>query len=113
MSPAKTDRREPNATTTTVEPSSWWPFVAIVLGALGSYSLLIVHLLLEATHASGWGLAWMVVPGLLFGGSVAALLIASGMPVREKLAMIPAGLLGYSPRVRSQRQTDARLREPA
>jgi hypothetical protein len=112
MSPAKTDRLEPNPTTTTVEPSSWWPFVAIVLGALGSYGLLVVHLMLEATHASGWGLAWMVVPGLFFGGSVAALLIVSGMPVREKLEMIPAGLLGYSPRARSQRPTGVR-REPA
>jgi hypothetical protein len=72
--------------------------VAIVLGALGCYGLLAVHLLLDATNADVWGLAWMAVPSAFIAGSVAAMLIASGMPLRERLAAIPAALLGYSPR---------------
>lgn len=112
MAPTKLHRREHLAAASAVEPSSWWLFVAIFLGALGCYGVLVVHLLLDATRASASGLLWPV-PGVFFCGSVAALFIASGMPIREKLAAIPAGLLGYPPRELSKPRTGARLREPA
>jgi hypothetical protein len=89
-----------------------WPFVAIVLGAVGCFGVLVVHLMLEATHAGVWALAWMAVPALCFCGSIAALFVASRMPVWERLAAIPAGLLGYTPR-EIKRQAAARLRDPA
>src|SRR4029434_10405176 len=82
-------------------PSSWWLFVAILLGALGCYGVLVVHLLLDATRASAWGLAWMAVPGLFFRGSLAALFVASGMPTREKLSAMPDRALRHvTPRAR-------------
>jgi hypothetical protein len=112
MTPTNPDERKRHAPSM-AEPSSWWLFVAILLGALGCYGVLVVHLLLDATRASAWGLAWMAVPGLFFCGSLAALFVASGMPIREKLAAIPAALLGYSPpRERSKPHTGARLCEP-
>jgi hypothetical protein len=79
------------------EPSSWWPFVSLFLGVAGAFALLVVHLLLEATNADAWGLAWMAVPAALFAASGAALFVASGMSVRERLAAVRSGLLGYSP----------------
>ena len=89
--------RDPSAA---VEPSSWWLFVSFALGAIGCFGVLVVHLMLEATHASAWGLAWMAVPGVLLSGALAAPFLDSGMPVRQKVAVIAAGLLGYSPRER-------------
>jgi hypothetical protein len=100
----ESDRREPPATAATVEPSSWWPFVAVVLGALGCYGALAVHLILDATQASAWGLLWLAVPGAFFCASAGALLIGSGMPVRERLTTILAALFGYSPRERPGRE---------
>jgi hypothetical protein len=88
-----------------VELSSLWIFVAIVLCAFACYGVLLVHLLLDATRASVWGLLWMTIPIVFACGSVSALFIASGMPLREKVAAIPAGLLGYSPRQRPDPQT--------
>jgi hypothetical protein len=96
----------------TVEPSSSWFFVAILLGAVGCYGVLVVHLLLDATQSSAWGLFWLAVPGLFFCASAMALLAGSGMPVRDFLAAIPPALLGYSPRERPEPQA-GRRREPA
>jgi hypothetical protein len=112
MSATKRDRNVLLVAASGVEPSSWWPFVAIVLGALGCYGLLAVHLLLDATHAHIWGLAWIAVPSVFFAGSVAMVLIASGMPVRERVAVIPAAFLGYSPRRRSRPPSTPPSREP-
>jgi hypothetical protein len=109
MPPTEPDRRESLPDASTVEPSSWWPFVAIVLGMMGVFATLVVHLLLDATHAGPWGLAWMAIPSAFIAASVGALFIASGMSVREKLAVIPAALLGYSPRERSRQKSS----EPA
>jgi hypothetical protein len=113
MRSTKVNRNDRLRTTGAVESSSWWLFVAIVLGALGCYGLLIVHLILDATNAGAWGLAWMGVPMVFFAGSVGALLIASGMPAHERLAAIPAGSLGYSPRKRSRLPSTPPRREPA
>jgi hypothetical protein len=95
----------------TVEPSSSWLFVAILLGAVGCYGVLAVHLLIDATQASAWGLVWLTVPALFFCASAMALLAGSGMPIRDKLATILAALLGYSPRERPEPQA-GRRREP-
>jgi hypothetical protein len=95
-----------------VEPSSSWLFVAILLGALGCYGVLAVHLLLDATQATAWGLIWLAVPALFFCASAMALFVGSRMPVRDKLAMIFAALLGYSPRDRSKPQAGRRHRDP-
>jgi hypothetical protein len=113
MGSTKVNRNERPRTTAAVEPSSRWAFIAIVLGAVGCYGVLVVHLILEATDAGAWGLAWMAVPGVFFAGSVGAVLIASGMPVRERLAAIPAASLGYSPRPRSRPPSGPRSREAA
>jgi hypothetical protein len=80
------------------EPSSWWPLVSMVLGALGSLALLAVHLMLEATGGSPWMWTLMAVPGVIFLAAGLTVAIGSGVPVRERLATIPAALLGYSPR---------------
>jgi hypothetical protein len=85
-----------------VEPSSWWLFVALILGALGCFGLLVVHLMIEATHAGAAALAWMAVPGLLFCASAGALFMSSGMTAREKLEAISVGLLGSSPPERNR-----------
>jgi hypothetical protein len=79
-------------------PSSWWPLVAIALGALGSQALLAVHLVLEAAGGSPWMWTLMAVPGVIFLAAGLTVAIGSGIPVRERLATIPAALLGYSPR---------------
>jgi hypothetical protein len=81
------------------EPTSWWPLVAIILGAFASYAVLLVHLVLEATHAPTWmWTSMMAVPTGLFFASALTIVIGSGIPLRERLATIPAGVLGYSPR---------------
>lgn len=85
----------------TVEPSSLWPFVALVLGAIGCYATLTVHLLLDATNSDAWGLIWLLVPALFFGASAAALFVGSGMAASDRLAAVRAALFGYSPRDRS------------
>jgi hypothetical protein len=113
MSPAKTDRTEPLVFATAAAPSSWWPFIALVLGAIGCYGLLAAHLILDATAAGAWALAWLALPTVFFAGSVAALLIASEMPVRERLAAIPAAFFGYSPWTRSRTPSAPPSREPA
>jgi hypothetical protein len=113
MRSTEVNRNERLRTTAAVEPSSWWPFIAIVLGAVGCYGLLVVHLILDATDAGAWGLAWMAVPSVFFVGSIGAVLIASGMPVRERLAAIPAAFLGYSPRPRSRPPSAPPSREAA
>jgi hypothetical protein len=110
--PTEPDPRRPFAAASTAEPSSWWPFVAIVLGAIGCFAMLVVHLILDATDAGVWGLAWMAVPTALIAASIVALLVASGMGVREKLAVIPAALLGYTPRERSRPRSSSRTRGP-
>jgi hypothetical protein len=74
--------------------------------------MLVVHLILDATDAGVWGLAWMAVPTALIAASIVALLVASGMGVREKLAVIPAALLGYTPRERSRPRSSSRTRGP-
>jgi hypothetical protein len=102
MPKRKPNRPEHVDATDTAEPSSWWP-----------YALLVVHLLLEATKAGAWALAWMAVPGAFFAASAGALFIASRMPVRERLTAIPAALLGYSPRERSRRRSTQASRESA
>jgi hypothetical protein len=111
MPKTKPNRRERLPAATTAEPSSWWPFVAIVLAMMGVFATLVVHLLLDATDAGPWGLAWMALPAALIAASVLALFIASGMSVHDRLAAIPAALLGYSPREQVKPQTGARLRE--
>ncbi len=113
MPPTEPDPRKDRPGVSTVEPSSWWPFVAIVLGAVGSYGVLVVHLLLEATNAGPWGLLWMAVPTAFIAAAGVALLMGSGMSPRDKLAVTPAALLGYSPRARSRRQSTSHVREPA
>jgi hypothetical protein len=80
------------------EPSSWWPLVAIALGALGGQGLLAVHLVLEAADGSPWMWTLMAVPGVIFLAAGLTVAIGSGIPVRERFATIPAALLGYSPR---------------
>jgi hypothetical protein len=111
MPKTEPNRREPLPAATTAEPTSWWPFVAIALGVMGVFATLVVHLLLEATHAGPWGLAWMALPAAFIAASVVALFIASGMSVRERLAVIPAALLGYSPPGRSKSQAGARAHQ--
>jgi hypothetical protein len=65
---------------------------------LGSQALLTVHLVLEAADGSPWLWMLMAVPGVIFFVAGLTLAIGSGVPVRERLASIPAALLGYSPR---------------
>jgi hypothetical protein len=110
--PTERDPRRPLSVARTAEPSSWWPFVAIVLGAMGCFAMLVVHLILDATDAGAWGLAWMAVPTASIAASVVALFVASGMAVREKLAVIQAALLGYTPRERSRPRSSSRMRGP-
>ena len=109
--PTDPDQSQESAIADTVEPSSWWPFVAIVLGALGCYAALAVHLILDATNASAWGLVWMAIPAVFFCASAAALFVGSGMPARERLAAVRAALFGYSPRARSGRHSTAPARK--
>jgi hypothetical protein len=80
------------------EQSSWWPFVSMALVALGSYALLVVHLAVEAVGGRPLVWALMAVPGAFFLAAALTFAIGSGIPVRERLATIPAALLGYSPR---------------
>lgn len=87
----------------TVEPSSWWPFVAAVLGAIGCYAALTVLLILDATNSDAWGLIWMVIPTMFFVASAAALFVGSGMAAQERLAAVRAGFFGYSLRDRPRR----------
>jgi hypothetical protein len=111
MTPASPNESKRNVPRT-VEPSSSWFFVAILLGAVGCYGVRVVHLLLDATQARAWGLVWLTVPALFFCASAMALLAGSGMPIRDFLAAIPPALLGYSPRERPEPEAGGR-REPA
>jgi len=65
---------------------------------LGSQALLAVHLVLEAAGANPWLWTLMAVPGVIFFAAGLTVAMGSGVPVRERLATIPAALLGYSPR---------------
>jgi hypothetical protein len=85
-----------------VEPSSWWPFVSFIFGAVASYAVLVVHLVLEATTSNPWMLSWMAVPAALFCASGAALFVGSNLSPRERLAAAPAALLGYSSRTKER-----------
>jgi hypothetical protein len=80
------------------EPSSWWPLVSMALGAVGSQALLAVHLVLEASGGSPWMWTLMAVPGVIFLAAWLTVAVGSGIPVKERVAAIPAALLGYSPR---------------
>ena len=91
-----------------VEPSSWWWVTSFVLGAVGAYSLLTVHLILEATDADAWMLTLMAVPAAFLCGSAVALFAGSGLSARERLSAASAGLFGYSPREKSRRSTHER-----
>jgi hypothetical protein len=83
-----------------VEPGSWWLLASLMLGAVGSLALLAVHLVLDAADERPWLWALMAVPGAFFVAAGVTLTIGSGIPVRQRLATIPAALLGYSPRGR-------------
>jgi hypothetical protein len=80
-----------------VEPGSWWLLVALTLGAIGGLALLTVHLVLEAADVSPWLWTLMAVPGVFFAAGTFALMLGSGIPMKARLATIPAALLGYSP----------------
>lgn len=86
--------------------SSWW-LVSLVLGILASAAVLVAHLVIEG---AGGGVAWAIValPIVLFAAAAAALLAGVDAPLAEKLAMIPASLLGYTPR--TSRDATARRR---
>jgi hypothetical protein len=81
---------------TAASPSSWW-IASLVLGIVASVSVLVAHLVIES--ASG-GIAWAIValPIVLFAAAGAALLAGVDAPLAEKLGMVPASLLGYTPR---------------
>jgi hypothetical protein len=113
MDPTEHNHRDPLRWQNKAEPSSWWIFIAIVLGIVGVFATLVVHLLLDATRAGPWGLAWMAIPVAFIAASVGALFVASGLSLREKLAVIPAALLGYSPRERSRKRSTPAPREAA
>jgi hypothetical protein len=53
------------------------------------------------------------VPAGLFLVSALTFVIGSGIPVRERLGTIPAGLLGYSPRAPVLRQRARQVGEPS
>ena len=88
-----------------VEPSSWWWLISFGLGAMGAYTLLGVHLILDATDANAWLLTLMAVPTAFFCSSAVALFVGSGLSARERLSAASAGLFGYSPREKSRRST--------
>jgi len=113
MGATEHNHRDPLRRENTAEPSSWWIFTAIVLGIVGVFATLVVHLLLDATRAGPWGLAWMTIPVAFMAASVGALFVASGMSVREKLAAIPAALLGYSPREGPRQKSTPASRDAA
>jgi hypothetical protein len=70
----------------------------MALGAVGSQALLAVHLVLEASGGSPWMWTLMAVPGVIFLAAGLTVAVGSGIPVKERVAAIPAALLGYSPR---------------
>jgi hypothetical protein len=92
--PELIDRARPGATASAV--SGWW-IVSLVLGILAAVSILAAHLVIESADSE---LAWaiLIVPALLFAASGAALLTGIDAPLRDKLALVPASLLGYTPR---------------
>jgi hypothetical protein len=81
---------------TAASPSSWW-IASLVLGIVASVSVLVAHLVIES---AGGGIAWAIValPIVLFAAAGAALLAGVDAPLAEKLGMVPASLLGYTPR---------------
>lgn len=105
-------RPAPNQTkedsTEGVEPSSWWFVVSLVLGAMGAYTLLAVHLILDATNASAWMWTLLAVPVAFFCSSAVALFVGSDLSPRDRLAAASAGLFGYSPREQPPRSTHER-----
>ena len=87
-----------------VETRIWWLLVAFVLGLVGCYGVLAVHLVLEATTTNAWMLAWMAVPAVFFIASGLALFVGTDLSPRERLATTSAALLGYSPRAQTPDQ---------
>jgi len=92
-----------------VEPSSWWFLVSMILGMVGAYMLLAVHVILDATDASAWMWTLLAVPVAFFCSSAVALFVGSGLSARERLAAASAALFGYSPREKSPRSTHGHL----
>jgi hypothetical protein len=88
--------------------SSWW-LLSLVLGIVASASALVAHLVIDS---AGGGIAWAIVavPIVLFAAAGAALLAGVDAPLTEKLGMIPASLLGYTPRASRRRGSGARRR---
>ena len=95
--------RTPKLPEREVETRTWWLFLAVVLGLVGCYAVLAVHLVLEATTTNPWMLSWMAVPAVILSASGVALFVGSGLSPRDRLAAAPAALLGYSPRTKAGR----------
>jgi hypothetical protein len=83
------------------EPSSWWWVVATTLIVLAGFTLLPVHFLIEHGSTIGW--AAIAVPLALLGAAGWTMSTAadadrgSKIELKEKLATVPAFLLGSSP----------------
>jgi hypothetical protein len=90
-----------------VETSMWWLFVGFVLGLVGCYSVLAVHLVLEATTTNPWMLAWNAIPAAFFIASGLAFFAGTDLSPRERLGTASAALLGYSPRTTSAKRPPA------
>jgi hypothetical protein len=71
------------------EPSSARPLIAMIVAAVGVYAFFAIVLVLGATVAGVRGLAWLVVPGVLFFAAAVSL-IASLAPVRQRLGEFKA-----------------------
>jgi hypothetical protein len=79
------------------EGSSRWWLVSFVLGTVAAAAAFAAHLVIES---AGGGIAWAIValPIVLFAAAGAALLAGVDAPLAEKIAIVPASLLGYTPR---------------
>lgn len=86
--------QEPHRTSTSLEPSSWRPLIAINLAAFSAYAVLAVVLILTATNAGPRGLLWLTVPALLFAAAIAVLTISSVRAVRERFVALASWLIG-------------------
>jgi hypothetical protein len=63
------ERRSVVAAGKEVETRTWWLLLAVVLGSVGCYAVLAVHLVLEATTTNPWMLSWMAVPAVILCAS--------------------------------------------
>jgi hypothetical protein len=104
MQSTQPNRGERTAAADAVEPSPWWGLIGIALFAAGGLALFAAHLILDATSGRAWAWALMAVPTALWAASVAALFAGSSVPLRERLAAVPAAILGYSPQLVRQKQ---------